>query len=191
MELVKPSAIHVPSYVAALERAWLPDHLDQASTRNELDWIHRDPIEFLRLTDNPEGQGPELRLPDGSRAPRLPSITRWMWDGEFCGRIQLRWQHGTTELPPSCLGHIGYAVVPWKRRRGFASLALSLILDDAIAVGLSYVDLTTNQDNLVSQRVIEKTRGQLIERFKKPDAFGGAPSYRFRIHLSDAVSPLG
>ena len=191
MELIKPSTVHLPSYVAALERAWLPDHLDQESTRNELDWISRDPNGFLRLTDNPEGQGPELRLPDGSKVQRLPSITRWMWDGEFCGRIQLRWQHGTTELPPTCLGHIGYAVVPWKRQRGFASLALSLILEDAVAVGLSYVDLTTNQDNLVSQRVIEKTRGQLIERFKKPDAFGGAPSYRFRIHLSDAVSPLG
>jgi predicted acetyltransferase len=191
MELIKPSTVHLPSYVAALERAWLPDHLDQESTRNELDWISRDPNGFLSLTDNPEGQGPELRLPDGSRVQRLPSITRWMWDGEFCGRIQLRWQHGTTELPPTCLGHIGYAVVPWKRQRGFASLALSLILEDAVAVGLSYVDLTTNQDNLVSQRVIEKTRGQLIERFKKPDAFGGAPSYRFRIHLSDAVSPFG
>lgn len=191
MRLVKPSMLHVPSYVAALERDWLPDHLDNDSARTELDWISRDPDEFLRLTDNPEGQGPELRLPDGSMVPRLPSITRWMWDGEFCGKIQLRWQLGTTELPPTCLGHIGYAVVPWKRRRGYASLALPLILDDATALGLRHVDLTTNEDNLVSQRVIEKTHGKLIERFKKPDAFGGAPSFRFRIHLRDAESPGG
>jgi predicted acetyltransferase len=45
-----------------------------------------------------------------------------MWDGEFCGSIGLRWLPGTEELPPHCLGHIGYAVVPWKRRLGLGLL---------------------------------------------------------------------
>jgi predicted acetyltransferase len=40
-----------------------------------------------------------------------------MWDGDFAGAINLRWQPGTAELPPHCLGHIGYGVVPWKRGR--------------------------------------------------------------------------
>ena len=66
----------------------------------------------------------ELPQPDGSTAKRLPGFKRWLWDGEFCGSIGLRWQPGTTALPPHCLGHIGYAVVPWKRRRGYATQAL-------------------------------------------------------------------
>jgi len=35
-----------------------------------------------------------------------------MWDGEFCGQIAFRWQPGTEALPPHCLGHVGYSVVP-------------------------------------------------------------------------------
>jgi len=41
-----------------------------------------------------------------------------MWDDEFAGSIGFRWQPGTSALPPHCLGHIGYAVVPWKQGRG-------------------------------------------------------------------------
>ena len=44
-----------------------------------------------------------------------------MWDGEFCGSIGFRWQPGTTDLPRHVLGHIGYSVVPWKRRLGYAT----------------------------------------------------------------------
>jgi hypothetical protein len=31
--------------------------------------------------------------------------------------------------------------------------------------------------------VIEANGGQLVERFRKPDAYGGSESYRFRIEL--------
>ena len=61
---------------------------------------------------------------DGTTVPRLPGYLKWMWDGEFCGVIGFRWQPGTEALPPTCLGHIGYAVVPWKRGRGYATAAL-------------------------------------------------------------------
>ena len=51
-----------------------------------------------------------VKLPDGSLVPRLPVITRWMWDGQLCGSIYFRPQMGSTELPPHCLGHIGIEV---------------------------------------------------------------------------------
>ena len=63
--------------------------------------------------------GDPISLPDGSTVPRLPGLSRWMWDGEFAGAINLRWQPGSRLLLPTCLGHIGYSVVPWKRRRGY------------------------------------------------------------------------
>ena len=59
--------------------------------------------------------------------------------------IGLRWQAGTQELPPHCLGHIGYSIVPWKQRLGYATSALAQLLPEARAEGLLYVELTTSQ----------------------------------------------
>ena len=70
-------------------------------------------------------------------------------------------------MPSHVLGHIGYSVVPWKRRRGYATRALGLILSDAHAEGLEYVEITTDLDNIASQRVIEANGGLLVERFRK------------------------
>ena len=81
-------------------------------------------------------------LPDGRKVPRLPFHPFWMWDGEFCGSTSLRFQRGTEELPPHCTGHIGYAVVPWKRGRGYATKALRMLLPIARAEGLARVMVT-------------------------------------------------
>jgi predicted acetyltransferase len=106
-----------------------------------------------------------------------------MWDGEFCGSIGFRWQPGTTDLPPTCLGHIGYAVVPWKRRLGYATRALALLLPEAKRTGLAFVEITTDESNVASRRVIEANGGVVFERFNKPAEWGGAPSVRYRIHF--------
>jgi predicted acetyltransferase len=106
-----------------------------------------------------------------------------MWDGEFAGSIGLRWQPGTTELPPTCLGHIGYVVVADKRGRGYATQALRQILPEARAVGLPFVELTTDVDNVPSQRVILANGGVEVERFTKPAEYGSGPGIRWRIQL--------
>ena len=80
------------------------------------------------------------------------------------------------------LGHIGYAVVPWKRRRGYATRALGLLMDFVRAEGLEYVELTTDLDNLPSQKVITTNGGVLIGQFTKPPQYGAKEGLRFRIH---------
>jgi predicted acetyltransferase len=183
MDLIWPAAEYLPSYVHALEQGWSPDNLRPEAAQQELERIARDPDLFLAQQVDREAKGPAVDLPDGSTVPRLPGYRRWIWDGEFCGVIGFRWRPGTTELPPHVLGHIGFSVVPWKRRKGYATRALKLLLPEAKREGLAYVELTTDATNVGSQRVIQANGGQIVERFFKPAAYGGAESLRFRIYL--------
>jgi predicted acetyltransferase len=86
-------------------------------------------------------------------------------------------------LPAYVLGHIGYAVVPWKRGRGHATRALALMLEEARLERLAWVELTTDPDNLPSQKVITGNGGVLLERFTKGEAYGGGEALRWRIVL--------
>ena len=181
MQIVRPSSHHLPSYVAALEKGWSSDNLRPEAAQEELAKINANPLAFIESMEDREGKGPPVTLPDGSSVIRLPGFQRWLWDGEFCGNIDIRWQEGTTELPPYCLGHIGYIVVPWKQKMGYATQALAQLLPEARAVGLPFVELTTSPENLASQRVILANGGVLVERFTKPPQFGSKPGLRFRI----------
>ena len=183
MHLVWPAERYLPGYVSALERGWSPNNLRAEAGREELEKIRREPVRFLDELIDREGKGPPVPMPDGTFVPRLPGYRRWLWDGEFCGSISLRWQPGTNALPSYCLGHIGYGVVPWKRGCGYATLALRELLVDARAEGLSYVEITTDPSNLASQRVIQANGGVFVERFTKVAQFGGTDELRFRITL--------
>jgi predicted acetyltransferase len=184
MELVRPRLEHLASYVAALRTGWSADNVrGAAAAQDELARIDADAEGFIASRHDPEARGGPVTLPDGSQIARLPGTSRWMWDGEFCGAIDLRWANGTEELPSHVLGHIGYAVVPWKRRRGYATQALRSILPQARALGLRWVTLTTDADNVVSQRVMAAAGGVLVETFVKPAQYGGKQGLRYRIDL--------
>ena len=182
MHLVSPSRAYLASYIDALERGWSPDNLRAAAAYEQLVRIAEDADGFLSSLGDRSASG-MVTLPDGSQARRIPGFRRWMWDGEFCGTIGLRWQSGTEALPPHCLGHIGYTVVPWKRRRGYATQALREILQDARAEGLRYVEITTRPDNIPSQKVIEANGGVFVEEFTTPPSLGGHREYRYRVQL--------
>lgn len=184
MELVWPATQYLSSYTHALEQGFSPDNLRPEAIGEELALIARDPDGFIAAQVDRDAKGPPVVLPDGSLVPRLPGYHKWMWDGEFCGSIGFRWQPRTPELPPHCLGHIGYSVTPSKRRKGYATRALELFLPEVKLEGLPYVEITTNADNIASRRVIEANGGRLFERFNKPAAYGGAESLRFRIVLT-------
>lgn len=174
---------YLPAYVDALERGWSPDTIRGEARFEELREIERDASAFLSRCDDTEATSGPVQLPDGSFVTRLPGFHRWIWDGEFAGSIGLRWQRGTPELPPTCLGHIGYSVVPWKRGLGYAKAALAAMLPEARAQGLPYVDVTTDVDNVASQRVVLTNGGVLLERFTKGPQYGNGDALRYRIHL--------
>jgi predicted acetyltransferase len=187
VEIVEPELEKLPAFVDALERGWSPDNVrGRAAAEEQLARIHADAESFVASLDDPLAAGAPVTLPDGSTVPRLPGFHRWIWDGEYCGSINLRWQNGISQLPAHVLGHIGYSVVPWKQGRGYATRALHLLLPEARAQGLDYVELTTDPDNIPSQRVILANHGILIERFRKASAYGSKDALRWRIPLANA-----
>ena len=183
--LVPPALAFLPSYADALRRGWSRDNVrPELTAREDLAAIASDAEAFVASLDDREARGAPIRLPDGTTRERLPGFNRWISDGEFCGSIGIRWQPGTTSLPPHVLGHIGFSVVPWKRGGGCATKALALLLPVARDIGLDHVDLTTDPENLASQKVILANGGVLVERFRKETAYGGIEALRFRIPLA-------
>ena len=188
MELVVPSLDRLPAYADALRRGFWSDNLRREdSAREELAKIAADPAAFVASLDDPDAKGPPIRTSDGGTVPRLPGYRRWMWDDGFCGNVNFRWQKGTSDLPAHVLGHLGYAVAPWRQRRGYATRAVALMLPEARRLGLTHIDLTTDPDNIASQKVITANGGHLVERFTHLPAHGGGEGLRFRIPLARAA----
>jgi predicted acetyltransferase len=96
-----------------------------------------------------------------------------------------RWKPNTSELPEYVLGHIGFAVVPWKQGRGYSKLALKLLLPEAKSRGLNYVEFSTDIDNVKSQQVIMANGRVLVKPFKRPAYYGNSNALRYRIDLAN------
>jgi predicted acetyltransferase len=168
-------------YEAALRAGWSPD-TERDISGEQLARLRRDPDEFLA----------DLMRQDGTidtaagTVPRLPGRVYWLDDGEFCGVINLRYVPGSDRLPDYVSGHIGYAVVRWKRRRGYATRALALLLPVARDVGLTQVEITCDEDNAASRRVIIKNGGIRTGRRTQPR---GKTKLVFRIALAPSGAP--
>ena len=99
--------------------------------------------------------------------PGTPKPPAWvtgtyLWmvvDDTVVGRVSLR-----HELTPWLLevgGHIGYAVRPSARRRGYATAALARVLPVAADLGIDPALVTCDEDNIGSRKAIEANGGVL------------------------------
>ena len=60
-------------------------------------------------------------------------------------------------------GHIGYNVRPSERKKGFATIMLSLALEKCEELGIEDVMVTCKEDNIGSAKTIENNCGVLKE----------------------------
>jgi predicted acetyltransferase len=104
------------------------------------------------LLDNERGES----LPEGY----VPGSSRWIAEnGRLVGFVSIR--HELNDWLREVGGHIGYAVRPSARRRGIATAATALALEECRRRGIDRVLITCDDDNLASATVIERNGGVL------------------------------
>ena len=135
------------------ERFLLKDAYDQSAT-----W--EDYIALLEAYSRGEA------LPEGRvQTTRLVATV----DGKIVGLVMIR--HRLNDGLAKYGGHIGYAIVPSKRRKGYATQALREAVPIAHSLGIDEVLVTCDEDNIASARVIEKCGGE-FESVSDPAPWG-------------------
>ena len=173
--LERPREELVASYAAALRR---DPGFSPRPAREQLIAIERDPKIFL--------DGLCASTPTSGAPGALHRLLFWLSDGEYCGDLVVRWRQGTNTLDQPTFGHVGYGVVAWKRRRGYATAGLGLLIErlrHSGEVPLTYLDITTSRDNIASQKVIVANGGELVDSWDHSPSHAGAPALGYRIAL--------
>ena len=133
--------------------------------------------EWLENTDL--NHNPETVRSDWAVATTFFAIR--LSDGKMLGMIDVRHEL-TVPFLQEYGGHIGYAVRPSERRKGYATQMLKLALSYCSSIGIPAVRLGCYADNEASIRTIEHCGGVCIE--KKPYV-DGKPMAVFQIELLD------
>ena len=104
----------------------------------------------------------------------------WIIDDneKYCGRVSLR--HKLNDFLKTFGGHIGADIIPSQRKKGYATLAVKLCLEEAIKIGLDKVLITCDEDNFRSAKVIEKNGGILQDKINQDN---GTITRRYWISL--------
>jgi predicted acetyltransferase len=155
MDLVIPSLIYKKAYLEALQETLNEKKGTNLNKPRENQSFEEFVQEFL---DYSKGKN----LPED----RVPATMFWIVDqDEVIGRLQIR--HELNDYLHNFGGHIGYYIKPSKRKMGYGKKALSQGLIEAKKLGLERVLITTDDENIGSQRIIEANGGVLENKVEQ------------------------
>ncbi|MBH5317641.1 GNAT family N-acetyltransferase [Paenibacillus sp. GSMTC-2017] len=90
----------------------------------------------------------------------VPQTLYWFFvDEQPVGYGKLR--HHLNERLLEHGGHIGYAIRPSERKKGYGKLALKELVAKAVEKDINKILLTVNEENTPSRKVIEASNGEL------------------------------
>lgn len=167
--LVRPSVAYRDSFFAAMKEFPAGEQTmaleRQVATRDLEDWVR---------TSAAWEHG--FDLPDGW----VPVTSFWLVEGgEYLGSVNVR--HELSDWLLRLGGHIGYAIRPSRRRKGYGKLICRLALAEAKTLGLKRVLITCDDDNIGSAKVIE-ANGGVLENIV-PQAERDIPKRRYWVDL--------
>lgn len=146
----------IKSYQSALKKGWkIHEGIADEDIIEEMEFIKKNPELFIEIITSSKTKQNYIELNNNDKIPAIPNFRFWIDDGEYCGEISLRWQNNSPELPDSCLGHLAWAVVPWKRGDGYAKKAVEKLLPIVKKLGLPWLDIAMTHDNIASWKTAE------------------------------------
>lgn len=127
--------------------------------------FRKEEFDFERWIQETKDYQQGINLPEGY----IP-VTRFIIvrksDEKVIGIINVR--HELTIFLKNFGGHIGYAISPDERSKGYATMATKLALEYARSIGIDDVLMTCNKNNFASAKVIIKSGGALENEVVAP-----------------------
>ena len=116
----------------------------------------------------------------------VPSSFYFLMNGNrILGSISIR-HNLEDEMLKKFGGHIGYNIRPSERRKGYATMMLSLALEKCTELGLDDVMITCKEDNIGSAKTIENNCGILKEKVFVPEE--NCYFKKYWINVKDALN---
>ncbi len=157
VELLKPSIEYKQSFIEAMKEFQSKEqscsHISMRDASVNIPEIESDFPAFVeKLLNVEKGIG----IPENY----VPATELWLVDGnEFIGGVSIR--HRLNEHLLKIGGHIGYSIRPSKRKLGYGTKILELAIPFAKKLGIEKILITCDDDNIGSQKIIQKNHGVL------------------------------
>jgi len=155
MELVKPAKEYEASWYRAVDEFRRDDKT----------------IKLWEVLGDPDDLGKCIRTAVkhaqgiGLLADWVPYNLLWLVDnGEIVGLVSFR--HKLNDFLAREGGHIGYEIVPSKRRMGYGNKILELTLRKAKEMGFEKIVIACDDNNIASRKIIERNGGKLDRKIK-------------------------
>lgn len=149
LRLIKPTIKYKKEYVASVRE----EVFSGEQTKKRLEKIKKDFPAYFK----------EMYAREKPRRGWVPGTSYWLMDGEkFIGEVRLRFKLNAKLRREG--GHIGYGIRPSKRKKGYGTRILAMVLPKVKKLGIKKALVTCDDTNVGSWKIIEANGGILKDK---------------------------